>query len=423
MSGRDALGRPTTAVSGTARSARETLRREADHARRHAATGTVRAVPRRPGRGRPPRVRTRDVSRQAGVPQERRAGGDGGGGRRGDPLPPQRPGPFPPRGARRRRHDLRQGRAGAAERPAAECRNAAAPARRRHHAHGAALRPQQRHPARDHGRGGLDAHHRRSGRHSDDAGHRRSQTRVRGRLAGADAGVRRQRPRLFRPAGAGQPVDLGRRRLLRMDRRPPRRCAAGRGSEERRRLHRPRRGRCAPFGRRGQAPDLPRHSRREGDGSEQPHRLRPERRSDSPHERRAAPPGGAGLAGIVLAEVADPHLAAGPGSRRREDGRHLVSRSRPPGAPGTGGGRRGFRHHRGHAGEVADHRSGHRSPDGRRHARRARTRLGGRPDGRLRPPVDRLRRDVGRSRTGRTGERPRVAELARDGRVSPDGVL
>ena len=124
-------------------------------------------------------------------------------------------------------------------------------------------------------------------------------------------------------------MDLRCRRLLGVDRSPPRRCAQGGRREERRHLHRARGRGHAPFRRAGRAPDLARRADRQGHGPEHPRRLRPERPPDPPHERRAAAPRRPRMAGIMLAEMAHARPAAGSGPRRGEDDRHLLPRSAP----------------------------------------------------------------------------------------------
>ena len=155
----------------------------------------------------------------------------------------------------------------------------------------------------------------------------------------------------------------------------------------------------APLRRRRSTPDLARRADREGDGPEHSRRLRPERRADPPHERRAAPPGGPRMAGVVLSEMAHAGPAAGPRPRWGEDDRHLLPRPRPPGRTGGAAGRGGVRYHRGHAGQVAHHSPGHGPPDAVADAGSAGPRLGGRADGRERPALHRL--------PARPGRRPR----------------
>ena len=138
----------------------------------------------------------------------------------------------------------------------------------------------------------------------------------------------------FDPPGRRHAVDLRRRRVCGMDRRPPRRRAEGGRREGGRRLHCARGRGHASLRRRGPAPDLARRADREGDGPEHPRRLRPERRADPSHERCAAPPCGPRMAGGVLPEMAHAGPAAGPRPRRGQDDRHLLPRPRPPARTG-----------------------------------------------------------------------------------------
>ena len=160
-----------------------------------------------------------------------------------------------------------------------------------HHTHREAFCSQQRHPARKRRCCRLDPHNRRLGRDPADPRHRRSEAQVRGPHPRADPGMRGQRPRLLRSQGYGRAVDLRRRRLLGVDRRPPRRRAQSFRCEERRHLYRARGGGHAPIRHSERAPDLTWRAHRQGHGPRLPHRLRPERPADPPHERRAAAPG------------------------------------------------------------------------------------------------------------------------------------
>ena len=81
-------------------------------------------------------------------------------------------------------------------------------------------------------------------------------------------------------------------------------------------------------------------------------------------------------------------------------------------APGEAGGEGGLRHHPRHAGQVPDHQPNDRPRDRRQDARGPRPRLGRRPQGRGPAGLDRLRRHLGRGRARRSGQRPRLAELA-----------
>ena len=125
-----------------------------------------------------------------------------------------------------------------------------------------------------------------------------------------------------------------------------------------------------------------------------------------------------GMAGVLLAEVADPHLAARPGARRPENDRHLLPGPESPRRPGRGGGRERLQDHTQHARQVVDHESVQRPQDGRPVAGGPRPRVGRRPAGGCRASLDRLRRNVDEHGSGRPGEPVRVAELAGKRRVS-----
>ena len=270
-----------------------------------------RTLCRRPGKGRPDRVRARGASGPPRFPEGRRPRQHGRADRRGDSVPPQYAVGLHSGGDRRQQDDDRgQGRAHRAQRPAGQRRDPGPSAERRGDADRSALHPQQRHRAGRHGPGDLEIARRRPGRQPDDARHRRPEEKIRGRDPATDHRMRRQRPGLLRPAGARQPVDGRRGRQLELDRRAPRRRAQGRRRQAQCRLHRPCRRRHASLRQGRQAADLARRADRQGDEPEQPDRLRHERRAAPSDERRAAAPGDPGLAGLLLAEMAQAHLAA-----------------------------------------------------------------------------------------------------------------
>ena len=149
-------------------------------------------------------LRTGGVLRPARLPARGRARHHGrhGGGRH--PLPSQHARRAHPGRLRGREPARRQGRADPAERPSAQCRDAAPPAGRCDHPDLAPLHPQQRPAAGRRGPGGLDPHRGRPRRPSLHVLDRRSAIEIRSRHDGPPHRVRGETgaPSSFHRSGA-----------------------------------------------------------------------------------------------------------------------------------------------------------------------------------------------------------------------------
>jgi hypothetical protein len=86
--------------------------------------------------------------------------------------------------------------------------------------------------------------------------------------------------------------------------------------------------------RRQQGRDLARRADQEGNGQQQPHRVRDERAAAVEHSRRAGASRHSGLAGLSVVQVVQPALGSRQISRRPRHGRDLVPRRHP--ADGAG---------------------------------------------------------------------------------------
>ena len=125
------------------------------------------------------------------------------------------------------------------------------------------------------------------------------------------------------------------------------------------RVHRPLRQRPQPR-RRQQGRDLARRADQEGDGRQQPHRVRDERPAAAEHPRRAGAARHSGLAGLGVGEVVHPALGARQVSRRPGHGRDLVSRRHQADGAGRQAGRRQLPRSRIDAGALDHHQPGER---------------------------------------------------------------
>ena len=118
----------------------------------------------------------------------------------------------------------------------------------------------------------------------------------------------------FEPEARGNQWTNGGVGLPAMDRRAPGRRAEGRRPEVERGLYRPLRRRSDARRRDRQAHHLARHDHQEGDGRAHADRLQAERPGPAADPRRAGAPDRAGLGGLAVDQVAQPHLGARQGA-------------------------------------------------------------------------------------------------------------
>ena len=163
--------------------------------------------------------------------------------------------------------------------------------------------------------------------------------------------------------------------------------------------------------RREQGRDLARRADQEGDGRQQPHRVRDERPAAAAHPWRAGAARGRRMAGLGVGQVVHAALGARQVSRRSRHGRDVLPRRDQADGAGRQGGRGQFPRSRIDAGALDHHQPGERHQAAGRHQGGAasRRRLGRRPSRAARRCVDRLRRHLdargarARRRTSTTG--------------------
>ena len=173
--------------------------------------------------------------------------------------------------------------------------------------------------------------------------------------------------------------------------------AQGGGREAVGEIHGTLRRRPAPVRRHLQGVDLARHADRQGDGRARPRRLGHERRAAAAYPWRPGAAGHSRMAGIAVAQVADPHRGPRPRARRpRHDAAPPTGCRSTPMVPGGKADEKNFRilESMPVRSIVTNPANGTRLPAGTRERRPARRRLGRRSDGAARRRLDRFRRDL-----------------------------